>query len=136
MKLVKSNYRNALKESVLSDSLMIKLEGESIEQFNPDAAINYWFDAAMRRPGGSRMKENLKEAKDVALLVGECSKEVSDEVVQDDDEVEIQDVDAAVNDANMEYELVDEAEVDSDYTSDYASNEEDMNGIFAKIAKY
>ena len=68
---------------------MMKLEGESIGNFNPDRAINYWFDVAGRRPGGAKMKGNLKDAKEA----GECSKEVSEEVVQDDDdEVEMQDV--------------------------------------------
>ena len=44
MKLIKSRQRSSLKEDVLSDCLMINLEGESIKNFNPDEAINYWFD--------------------------------------------------------------------------------------------
>ena len=44
MKLVKSDHRTLLNESTLSECLMIKLEGSSIDNFNPDAVINLWFD--------------------------------------------------------------------------------------------
>ena len=51
MKLVKSQQRSSLKEDIVSDCLMIKLEGDSIKDFNPDASIQYWFDVVARRPG-------------------------------------------------------------------------------------
>ena len=35
-----------------------------------------------------------------------------------------------------EYDLVEDAEEDSDYKSDFDSEEEDSNDIFDKIAKY
>ena len=41
---------------------MIKLEGEPIKDFNPDAAIQYWFEVITRRPGGSQSK-TLKNQK-------------------------------------------------------------------------
>ena len=54
MKLVKSDCRTLLNESTLSDCLMIKLEGSSIDDFNLDAAINLWFEKTERRPGISK----------------------------------------------------------------------------------
>ena len=63
MKLVKSQQRSSLKEDIVSDCLMIKLEGDSIKDFNPDASIQYWFDV-VRRPGGSQTMENIKHAKE------------------------------------------------------------------------
>ena len=64
MKLIKSHQRSAMTKKTLCDYLMIRLEGESIKDFNPDAAINYWFDVTIRRPGGSQSKKNIAEAKE------------------------------------------------------------------------
>ena len=47
-KLVKTNQRNLLKESSLYDCLMIRLEGEYIPEFNPEAAIQNWFTKVER----------------------------------------------------------------------------------------
>ena len=60
MKLVKSDRRTLLKESTLSDCLMIKLQGESIKDFNSDKAINVWFEKLDRRLGSSGSQENRK----------------------------------------------------------------------------
>ena len=104
MKLVKSQQRSSLKEDIVSDCLMIKLEGDSIKDFNPDAKIQCWFDVVVRRLDGSKTMENIKHAK---------------EAVED-----------------IEYDLVEDAEEDSDYKSNFDSEEEDSNDIFDKIAKY
>ena len=128
MKLVKSQQRSSLKEDIVSDCLMIKLEGDSIKDFNPDASIQYWFDVIARRPGGSQTMENIKHAKEAATVIeASTSQEVEDEVemVQEMDAVE-----------DIEYDLVEDAEEDSDYKSDFDSEEEDSNDIFDKIAKY
>ena len=42
---------------------MIKLEGDSLKDFNPDASIQYWFDVVARRPGGSQTMENIRHAR-------------------------------------------------------------------------
>ena len=60
MKFVKSDRRTLLKESTLSDCFMVKLQGESIKDFNPDKAINVWFEKLDRRPGSSGYQENRK----------------------------------------------------------------------------
>ena len=128
MKLVKSQQRSLLKEDIVSDCLMIKLEGDSIKDFNPDASIQYWFDVIARRPGGSQTMENIKHAKEAAKVIeASTSQEVEDEVemVQEMDAVE-----------DIEYDLVEDAEEESDYKSDFDSEEEDSNDIFDKIAKY
>ena len=108
---------------------MIKLEGDSIKDFNPDASIQYWFDVITRRPSGSQKKlENIKHAKEAAKVIeASTSQEVEDEVemVQEMDAVE-----------DIEYDLVEDAEEDSDYKSDFDSEEEDSNDIYDKIAKY
>ena len=128
LKLVKSQQRSSLKEDIVSDCLMIKLESDSIKDFNPDASIQYWFDVIARRPGGSQIMENIKHAKEaVTVIEASTSQEVEDEVemVQEMDAVE-----------DIEYDLVEDAEEDSDYKSDFDSEEEDANDIFDKIAKY
>ena len=68
MKLVKSQQRSSLKEDIVSDCLMIKLEGDPIKDFNPDASIQYWFDVVARRLGGSQTMENIKHAKEAATV--------------------------------------------------------------------
>ena len=40
------------------------------------------------------------------------------------------------NSANIEYALVANAEEDSDYNSDFDSEEEDINDIFKKISNF
>ena len=128
MKLVKSQQRSSLKEHIVSDCLMIKQEGDSINDFNPYASIQYWFDVIARRPGGSRTMENIKHAKEaVTVIEASTSQEVEDEV-----EI-IQEMDA---DEDIEYDLVEDAEEDSGYKSHFDSEEEDSNDIFDKIAKY
>ena len=117
MKLVKSQQRSSLKEDIVSDCLMIKLEGDSIKDLNPDASIQYRFDVIARRPGGSQTMENIKHA---TVIEASTSQEVEDEVemVQEMDAVE-----------DIEYDLVEDAEEDSDYKSDFDSEEEDSNDI-------
>ena len=127
MKLVKSQQRSSLKEDIVSDCLMIKLEGDSIKDFNPDASIQHWFYVIARRPGGSQTMENIKHAKEaVTVIEASTSQEVEDEVemVQEMDAVE-----------DIEYDLVEDGEEDSDYKSNFDSEEEDSNDIFDKIAK-
>ena len=53
----------------MSDCLMIKLEGDSIKDFNPDASIQFWFNVIARRLGGSQRMENIKYAKEAAVGV-------------------------------------------------------------------
>ena len=106
----------------------MKLEGDSIKYFNPDASIQYWFDVIARRPGGSQIMENIKHAEEAATVIeASTSQEVEDEVemVQEMDAVE-----------DIEYDLVEDTEEDSDYKSDFDCEEEDSNDIFDKIAKY
>ena len=84
MKLVKSQQRSSFKEDIVSDCLMIKLEGDSIKDFNPDASIQYWFDVIARRPGGSKAMKNIKHAKEaVTVIEASTSQEVKDEVERD-----------------------------------------------------
>ena len=61
MKLVTSDRRTLLKESTLSDCLMIKLQGESIKDFNPDKAINVWFE----KPDRSQEAVDLRKTEKV-----------------------------------------------------------------------
>ena len=125
MKLVKSQQRSSLKEHIVSDCLMIKLEGDSIKDFNPGASIQYWFDVIARRPGGSQTMENIKHAKEaVTVIEASTSQEVEDEVEM------VQEMDA---DEDIEYDLVEDAEEDSDCKSDFDSEEEDAGHIGALL---
>ena len=66
MKLIKSNRRTCMKEATLSNCLTIKLEGPSILDFNPEKAIDVWFQKAVRRPGTSGSQDNRSEASEAA----------------------------------------------------------------------
>ena len=128
IKLVKSQQRSSLKENIVSDCLMIKLEGDFIKDFNPDASVQYWFDVIPRRLGSSQTMENIKYTKEaVTVIEASTSQEVEDEVEM------VQEIDAV---EDIEYDLVEGAEEDSDYKSDFDSKEEDSYDIFDKIAKY
>ena len=79
---------------------------------------------------GSQSKENVAEAKEASAYTESQSEEVSDEI-----EI-MQDVAVDVgNDENvMAYELLHGADADSDYISDFDSDE-DANAIFDMIKK-
>ena len=62
MKLIKSDLRSLMKEAQLSNSLMIKLEGPGINDFDPDKAIDIWFQKCSPRPGTSSSQENKDDA--------------------------------------------------------------------------
>ena len=71
MKLVRSYYRTLLNESTLSECLMVKWEGSSIDDFDPDAAINLWFEKTDSRPGSSKSAQNLQG---IFILNEGCNK--------------------------------------------------------------
>ena len=75
MKLIKSNRRSLLKEAQLSTFLTIKLEGSSIKDFNPDKAINLWFQKASRRPGTSASVENRNEVSQAGDISAEMDED-------------------------------------------------------------
>ena len=60
MKLVRSDHRTLLNASTLSNCLILKLVGSSIDDFNPDAAINLWFEKTKRRSGINKSTQNLQ----------------------------------------------------------------------------
>ena len=133
MKLIKSDRRTLMSEKTLSISLMIKLEGPTIQEFNPDRAIELWFNKCERRPGTSGTKENKQDVQEAT-----DSLNGTDEA---DKEKEVGNVEAGEND-NPEavsqgpvYKLVQQSN-DSDYKSDYISDDEDPDEIFDKIAQY
>ena len=71
MKLVKTDRRTLMKEDRLSNCLMIKLEGQSIQEFDPQPAINPWFNLKPhRRPGtGGSQQNKAGNNKRNALLI-------------------------------------------------------------------
>ena len=131
MKLIKSDRRSLMKEAQLSNSLMIKLEGPGIKDFDPDKANDIGFQKCFRRPGTSSSQENKADA--VQTAGSRCSTETSGghEV---NFEVNVQNDEAQQMPVEM-YELVPVAE-DSDYMSDYNSDDKNANEIFDIIAKY
>ena len=58
---MKLSLRGPQKEDIVSDCLMIKLEGDSIKDFNE--SIQYWFDVVARRPGGVKQWKISSKAK-------------------------------------------------------------------------
>ena len=134
MKIVKSDRRTVMKEKTLSDSLMISLESP-IKDFNPDEAIDIWFNKCSRRPGSSQSQENRSAAEVVNDVLTELTQD--EEVDNNGEEGNVEEPELGedlVNEPNAGYELVEED--DSDYNSDYNSDEENENEIFALIAKY
>ena len=131
MKLIKSRQRSSLKEDVLSDCLMINLEGESILNFNPDEAINYWFDVIAWRPGGSHAKENIETKEGLVFEEASSLEELGGVNVPIVEAEEVEE-----NSGNVAYELVEEADDDSDYKSDFDSEGEETDDVFDKISKY
>ena len=56
MKRVKSDWRCRLASSTLSNLLMVLLESEPIETFDPVNAANLWAEDRVRRPAYQRNK--------------------------------------------------------------------------------
>ena len=135
MKLLKTSQRSTLTEKSLTYCLMIKLEGETIQEFDPKPAINYWLDSCLRRPGAVGLKENIEESGETSSAVKDVPDEVSISVEESEEGNEVAEDVLEVAEP-MEYELVENAEDDSDYNSDFNSDDEDSNDIFEKIAKY
>ena len=63
MNIVKSSTRTLLGNDTLNNLLEIKLNGESIKEFNPDEAIIHWLDTGskMRHINGHKSKNKEKE---------------------------------------------------------------------------
>ena len=77
VKRIKSTERNCLGESSLSDLLTIKLEGPTIEMFNPVPAINAWLGAGQRprrtnfmdrKSRGQRNTPSATNTEDILLI--------------------------------------------------------------------
>ena len=62
-------------EATLSNSLMIKLESAGIEEFNPDDAIEVWFNRCNRRPGTSKSTDNYVDSIE-AQIEGEATQKM------------------------------------------------------------
>ena len=114
---------------------MISLESPSIKDFNPDQAIDIWFNKCSWRPGSSQSQENRSPAEVVNDVLTELTQD--EEVDNNGEEGNVEEPELGedlVNEPNAGYELVEED--DSDYNSDYNSDKENENEIFALIAKY
>ena len=122
MKWIKSDRRTLTSEKTLSNSLMIKLEGPTIKEFNPDSAIDLWFNKCKRRPGTSGSLENKMEVDEATAglsVVDETDKEIE----QDEEHVEdIPNDNHDVVGQGAVYELVQQPN-DSDYVSKFTIQE-------------
>ena len=58
-----------MSEKILSNSLMIKIKGPTLQEFNPDAAIHLWFNKCQRRPGITGSWGNKVDVRLLLLLV-------------------------------------------------------------------
>ena len=63
MNIVKSSTRTLLGNDTLNNLLEIKLNGETITQFNPDEAIIHWLDTGnkIRHINGHKSKNKEQE---------------------------------------------------------------------------
>ena len=135
MKLIKSEKRSSMKEESLSNSLMIKLEGPSIKEFDPLPAIELWFNKAHRRPGTSHSKENKVEATVSAADLEEIDVEEENGNKEKINEEPVPEMNNAANAAPI-YELVQQPDDDSDFGSEYESANEDDDKVFDRLAYY
>ena len=120
----------------MSTCLTIKLEGSSIKYFNPDKAINLWFQKASRRPGTSASVENRNEVSQAGDISAEMDKDNQANVLLlNEPNIQVHNEGINIPDAGDAYQLVQVAH-DSDYESDFDSDGEDENEIFDMIAKY
>ena len=137
------NRRTLIGEATLSNSLMIKLESPGIEEFKPDDAIEVWFNKCIRRPGPSKTRDNYVDSIE-AQIEDEATQEKDDGNIEETEENEEINIVMDVHNDNVAggnnriegYELVDDAEDDSTYQSDYDSDGEIAEHIFNKIENY
>ena len=61
MKLIKTDRRSTISEEMISDNILIKLQSESIEHFDPMPAIIQWLDLKDRIPVTSGSAERIRE---------------------------------------------------------------------------
>ena len=114
-----------------------------MEEFNPDDAIEVWFNKCNRRPGTSKTTDNYADCIE-AQIEGESIQEKDDGEIEESEEnkeiniaMDVHDDDVAGGNDEVEgYELVDDAEDDSDYESDYDSDGEIAEHVFNKIENY
>ena len=66
-----------ISEATLSNSLMIKLECPGVEEFNPDDAIEVWFNKCIRRPDTSKTTDNYVDCRE-AQVDGEATQQKDD----------------------------------------------------------
>jgi len=78
--LIKSNRRVQLSTETLNDLLTIATHTESIEDFNPDPAIDLWWKDKVRRPSQKPRKPYKKRAK-LAAHDENSSNDCDDDVV-------------------------------------------------------
>ncbi|KAJ8038366.1 hypothetical protein HOLleu_15764 [Holothuria leucospilota] len=63
LKTTKTDWRSNLSDSHLSDLLVILIESPEVTEYNPDAAVDHWFQAAKRRgfhSSGCEKHQDLK----------------------------------------------------------------------------
>lgn len=135
MKLIKSDRRTRVTEETLTNCLMIKLEGQSIQNFDPIPAIELWLSKANRRlVGGSKASKEKGAVTSTLITEGEKDEAVEHEA-RVPAPVPMQDAAAAF--AVPMYQLLEHAEsIDSDYGSDCESSNEEEEEVFNKLAAY
>lgn len=116
MKHVKTDWRSRLTSPALTDQLRIILESPTIKDFEPDEAINLWYNAGLRgrrvdqEPYGPRIK-------DVATA---SSNELDDSLSDSDDSQSVcsltdsDDSDHSISDLDYDDSLSDHSLSDSD----------------------
>ena len=129
MKMIKTDRCTRMKEEALSNCLTIKLEGPSIQDFDPLPAIEFWFNKARHRPGTSRSKENKLDATAAAMVLENVEERGDDEKVDEEPA-------HGVNAHPPGYELVEHPDDDSDYGSEYDSTNEDDHGVFNRLTSF
>ena len=63
MKRIKSVHRASLTTKNLSNCMAVHLETEAIEVFDPEPALNLWWEAKLRRLGGKGRGKNEEKKK-------------------------------------------------------------------------
>ena len=88
MKRIKSDHRASLTTENLSNCMAVHLETEAIEVFDPEPALNLWWEAKLRRLGGkgrgkTKKRKRVERSDNVDVIEVDESEEEEEQDGED-----------------------------------------------------
>ena len=115
MKRIKSIHRNHLDENSLSNLLIIKLQGTTIEKFNPDLAIQLWVNKGQKSRRVNFMENKPKKERNTPRMLTESESlqiEERKHIENPDNSQPSRSKTQEIEGSNNEEELLPDVEVD------------------------